>query len=329
MPQWIPPMKATMGQLSSEAGWAAELKWDGLRTQVLTDGKTTIIRSSTGRDITSQFPELDRFGAELGVPAVFDGELVVFEGDRPSFQRVLGRLNTGRPTQQSVGASPATYVIFDLLMLDGNTLIDLPYRTRRQVLEDLMVDGPAWRVPPSAPDGAEALYRLAGQRDLEGIVMKRLDSLYRPGSRSSDWRKVKIRLGQEFVIGGWLAGQGSLENEIGSLVLGVWDGPELTMAGLAGSGLTDGVRADLKRRLRPRSSSPFAQASTAGLDRVPQWVEPELVVQVEFADWPADGMLRHPTFVGLRDDKDPGDVVREIRPPGRGPTPSGRQPSDG
>lgn len=311
---WIPPMKATIGQPTDDPAWTAELKWDGLRTQVATDGVTTVARSSRGRDITAQFPELAAFGRQLGTSAVFDGELVVFDGDRPSFSLALHRLNHQRATDQDRSANPAVYMVFDLLVLDGNPLLDLPYETRRRLLGELVTDGPAWRVPPTLPGGASQLLDLARERDLEGIVVKRLDSVYRPGARTANWRKVKIRLQQEFVVGGWLAGQGSLEDGIGSLVLGVWNGAELVVAGLAGSGLTDADRRLLSDRLVERPSPPFAEVPR--FDRRATWVEPTVVAEIEFGDWPDGGMLRHPVFLGLRDDKDPAEVVREIAAPG-------------
>lgn len=308
-------MKAAVGLPHDETGWVAELKWDGLRAQALTDGTTTVLRSSTGRDISRQFPELADFGAHVGVEAAFDGELVVFDNDRPSFQRVLQRLNVDRPTQALVAANPTVLVIFDLLRLDGNLMVDLPYRTRREVLANLLEDGPCWRVPPSVEQGSAQLLELARNRDLEGIVVKRQDSVYKPGSRSHDWRKVKIRLRQEFVVGGWLAGQGALEDGIGSLVLGVHDGGQLRVAGLAGSGLTDDERVRLSARFVERDDPPFTEVPP--LDRKPRWIEPDVVVEIEFGDWPADGMLRHPVYLGLRDDRDPADVRREIQPPGQ------------
>ncbi len=308
-------MKAVIGPPTDDPDWAAELKWDGLRTQVLTDGRTAVLRSSRGRDVTAQFPELHDIGRRLGAPAVLDGELVVFDGDRPSFPRVLQRLNTGRPDERALAANPVVYMVFDLLELDGNPLLELPYATRRRLLADLVPDDPRWRVPPSVPGGASQLLELARQRDLEGIVVKRLDSTYRPGARTSNWRKVKIRLQQEFVVGGWLAGQGSLEDGIGSLVLGVWQGSRLVVAGLAGSGLDDDARAELSAAMIERPTPPFA--SVPRFDRRPTWVEPTVVVEIEFGDWPADGMLRHPVYLGRRHDKDPTEVVREIPPPGR------------
>ena len=315
-PEWIPPMKAAVGPPIDETGWVAELKWDGIRTQMLTDGVETVLRSSTGRDISAQFPDLADFGRRVGTEAVLDGEIVVFDGDRPSFQRVLQRLNADRPNPASIAANPATYIVFDLLRLDGNTMIELPYRMRRQVLDDLLSDGPRWKVPPYVEQGSAQLMELARRRDLEGIVVKRLDSVYKPGARTHDWRKVKIRLRQEFVVGGWLAGQGAIENDIGSLVVGVWDGDAFVAAGLPGSGLTDGERRRLAARLVERPDPPFTIVPP--LDRRPTWVEPEVVVEVEFGDWPADGMLRHPVYLGIREDKDAKDVVREIHPPGQG-----------
>lgn len=293
----------------SRPGWAAELKWDGIRVQVLTDGKSTTLRSSSGRDITDQFPELNEFGAHLGTQAILDGEIVVFDNDRPVFQRVLQRLNVDSPTPELIVANPAIFVAFDLLQLDGNQTVDLPYRSRRQVLDSFLTDGPNWRLSPSVEDGRDQLWALAKERCLEGIVLKRMDSPYRPGARSNDWRKVKIQLDQEFVVGGWLAGQGALKNDIGSLVVGVMDGADLVVAGLAGSGLTDAERRRLSAQFTERDDAPFA--AVPKLDRRVTWVEPTVVVKVGYGDWPVDGMLRHPVYLGIRDGVDPAATVRE------------------
>ena len=310
-------MKAVSGTATDKPGWVAELKWDGIRTQVSTDGETTMVRSSAGRDITAQFPEFADFGATMATSAVLDGEIVVFDGDRPVFQRVLQRLNVDHPSQALVDANPAVYIAFDLLMLDGNDLLDLQYRDRRSVLEKFLSDGPHWKVPPGVEQGATKLRELAVQRGLEGIMVKRLDSTYKPGARSRDWLKDKIRLRQEFVVGGWLAGQGALENEIGSLMIGVWENERLIMAGTVGSGLTDPERQLLTEQFRPMDKPCFA--TVPPLDKKPTWVEPTVVVEVEFGDWRVDGMLRHPVYVGYRKDQDPTDVVREIQPPGSTP----------
>lgn len=311
---WIEPMKPSLGMPADESGWAAELKWDGVRTGVATDGSRTVLRSSTGRDVTAQYPELADLGRHLAVSAVLDGEVVVFDGDRPSFQRVLQRLNVDTPNEQTVSVNPVVLIVFDLLVLDGLSLLELPYRTRRHVLEDLMCDGAAWRVPPVAEEGSAELLDLALARDYEGIMLKRLDSPYRPGARSADWRKVKIRQRQEFVVGGWVPGRRSLEHQIGSLVLGVWDGDDLVVAGRAGSGLTDDIRSQLMARFVERDTSPFVDVPA--FDRPARWVAPEVIVEAEYSEWRAGGHLRFPVFVGIRDDKDPRDVIREIPPRG-------------
>lgn len=309
-------MKATTGMPSDAAkAWAAELKWDGLRIQAAFGGGVVKLRSSTGRDVTSAFPEMAPLGHRIETSAVVDGELVVFESDRPVFQRVLQRLNVERPSEALIREHPVVYVVFDLLRLDGRSLLPLPFTTRRRLLTEFLPDGPQWRVPPYVEGGADRLMELARDRELEGIVVKRLDSLYRPGERSADWRKIKIRLRQEFVVGGWLAGQGALESEMGSLVVGVWDGDRFVAAGSVGSGLTDGERRRLEATFVVRADPPFADVPD--LDRKPTWVEPTTVVEIEFGDWPSDGLLRHPTYIGMRTDKDPDDVVREIPAPGR------------
>ncbi len=309
-------MKAVSSdRLPTGDGWAAEIKWDGMRIQATIDrsaqtGRATLVlRSSNGRDVTGSFPELADLAGELKADAVLDGEVVVFDGDRPSFARLQQRIHIDRPHQSLVDTHPVVYVIFDLLMLDGNPLIGLPYRTRRRLLHDLLPDGANWNTPPFLDDEAETLLELATARHLEGIVVKRLDSVYEPGARSSNWRKIKIRRRQEFVVGGWLEGQRSLENQLGSLMVGVWQDGRLTMAGRVGSGLTEVERSRLRKLLVPAAEPPFE--TVPPLDRRPTWVEPTVVVEVEYGEWPADGQLRHPVYRGLRIDRDPADVVRE------------------
>jgi bifunctional non-homologous end joining protein LigD len=310
-------MKATPGQAEGPfEGWATELKWDGLRASVATDGTDVVIRSSKGRDVTANYPELADLGPRLGAPAHLDGELVVFDGDRPSFNRVLHRLNVAAPTERLVAEHPVVFVAFDLVRFDGHDLVDLPYLRRREVLAEVVEPSRTLQVPPHALGDPSDLLALATDRNLEGIVMKRVDGPYRPGVRSTEWRKVKIRLRQEFVVGGWLPGHGYLEDGIGSLVLGIWQDSKLVVAGLAGSGLSDVIRDRLTASFQNRATAPFVEVPP--LDRRPRWVEPTVVVEVEFADWPADGMLRHPAFVTIRDDADPRDIGREVAPPTTG-----------
>ncbi len=309
-------MKATSADRPpTGSGWAAEIKWDGMRIQAAIaraghNGEPSVVlRSANGRDVTGSFPELAGLAGALQADAVLDGEVVVFDGDRPSFGRLQQRIHVDRPHPALVEANPVVYIVFDLLMLDGNPLIALPYRTRRRLLNDLLPDGANWSTPPFVDDDPEALLRLAGERELEGIVVKRLDSVYEPGARSSAWRKIKIRRRQEFVVGGWLEGQRSLENQLGSLMVGVWEEGGLVMAGRVGSGLTEIERRRLQELLVVTDDPPFVEVPP--LDRRPVWVEPTVVVEVEYSEWPVGGQLRHPVYRGLRIDRDPAEVTRE------------------
>ena len=310
-------MKATIGALPTGADWAFELKWDGMRIEALCradrDGASSVVlRSLSGRDVTSSFPELGSLPAAIGTDAVLDGEVVVFDNDRPSFGLLQHRMHVERPTQRLVTDYPIVYVVFDLLELDGRSLVDLPLRTRRALLTDLLDDGPTWRVPPIVEGDGAPLLALADERGLEGVVAKKLSSRYEPGARSAEWRKVKIRRRQEFVVVGWLPGQGRLEGDIGSLLLAVHDHGRLVFAGAVGSGLGDRDRAQLHTLFVPTDRCPFATAPE--LDREPRWIEPTVVAEVDYGSWPADALLRHPVYAGLRTDRDPAGIVRELPP---------------
>jgi len=315
-------MKAVLGDLPTGDGWAYELKWDGMRIVArCAPGAEARLWSANGRDVTPCYPELAGLGPLVGVPAVLDGEVVVLDDDgQPSFGRLQNRMHVTAPSRQLMARHPVVYLVFDLLELDGRPLMDLPYTTRRRLLRELVDDGPVVRVPPSIEGGGRgegaALLELARQRGLEGVVAKRLDSRYLPGGRSRDWIKVKVRLHQELVVGGWLPGQGALAGHIGSLLVGYHEpGPgaapgPLRFAGAVGSGLTDKHRRLLAPRFRARATSPFAEVPP--LLKPPSWVEPDVVVEVSYGSWADDGLLRHPVFLGIRDDKEPNDVIREL-----------------
>jgi bifunctional non-homologous end joining protein LigD len=248
---------------------------------------------------------------------VLDGELVTFdEQGRPSFQRLQRRMHLAAEAEIRRRATeiPVVYIVFDLLYLDGRTLMSLPYEERRAALEGLGLEGDAWQTPAYHRGDGAALLEASKERGLEGIVAKRLGSSYVPGRRSRDWLKVKNVRGQEVVIGGWLPGKGRREGELGALLVGYYDDddgePRLRYAGKVGTGFAEADLRMLRERLGPleRESSPFD-------GRQPQkgarFVDPELVAQVEFTEWTNAGTLRHPSYQGLRDDKAPADVVRE------------------
>ncbi len=309
-------MKPSIGGLPSGEQWAHELKWDGMRLCVVVTNGQLRLYSGSGRDVTSSFPELADFGAHVGADGTFDAEAVVFEGDQPSFSRLQNRIHVGRPSQELVNANPVVLVVFDLLSLGDNDLTDLGYGQRRQLLQELLSDGPGWRVPPHVEGDGQPLLDLAIERGLEGLVSKQLDSPYRPGTRSQRWVKVKVVHSQEFVVGGWVGGTGKLDGQIGSVLLGVYPartktGADLIFAGRCGSGLTDAYRKQLWDGFVPAEASPFS--GPLPRDKVPHFVKPTMVVEVGFSQWEQDFQLRHPRFRGIRVDREPTDVVDETR----------------
>jgi bifunctional non-homologous end joining protein LigD len=211
------------------------------------------------------------------------------------------------------GQVPVVYLVFDILHLDGRSTVELPYTDRRQLLEDLELSGPAWQIPPFFRGGGADVLRASQEQGLEGVVAKRLDSPYRPGRRSGQWRKVKNVRTQTVVIGGWKPGEGRRAATIGSLLLGVQEDGGLVFAGHVGTGFSDRVLDELTGRLRrlERKTSPFATEVPREHARHAHWVTPTLVGEVGFGEWTRDGRMRHPSWRGLRTDVAPEDVVRE------------------
>lgn len=312
------PMLAQPGTpaLAGGPGWAYEFKWDGIRAVVAADARGHLVRTRLGNDVTAAYPELAGIGTAAGHAVVLDGEIVAFEPGttRPSFARLQRRMHlrdAGRIglVRREV---PVALLAFDLLALDGEPLIDLPYEGRRERLEGLGLAGPHWQVPPRGDD-LGAMLAIADDLGLEGVVAKRLGSRYRPGERSPDWRKIRLVTRQELVVGGYLPGEGGRSGRLGSLVVGYHDDAgRLVDAGAVGSGLTEHEIDRLQSLLdaRRRGTSPFdGPGAVARPGQV--HVEPELVVEVQFREWTPDGRLRQPSYKGLRDDKDPREVVRE------------------
>jgi bifunctional non-homologous end joining protein LigD len=337
MPSDLEPMLATQAPVLPEGdGWGFELKWDGVRALAYVEGGEVKVCARRGTDVTPRYPELAAIGAaSAGRDLILDGEVVAFDDDgTPSFGRLQRRmgLTDAIRIQRRVAETPVTYVAFDLLWLDGQPLLGAPYERRRELLAGLGFDGPSWQAPAYRPSDGEALLEAVRARGLEGVVAKRLVSPYRPGRRTPDWVKVQNRRRQELVIGGYMPGEGGRSRRVGSLLVGYWDAtPEeagalgrpqrLVYAGGVGTGFTQATLDALRARLEPlrRDSSPFE----AGWDpRVKYaararergglvWVEPALVCEVEFLRWTHEDTLRAASFKGLRDDKDPREVIRE------------------
>jgi bifunctional non-homologous end joining protein LigD len=318
-PEGLRPMLATTGTLPArDAGWAFEMKWDGLRAMAFLDGDVVRLVSRTGRDISHAYPELGRMASAVGASqAVLDGEIVAFgDGEWPDFEALQQRMNISSAAQARMlmGQVPVSYLAFDLLWLDGKPLLDLPYLQRREQLDALHIGGGNWQAPPAfiGEHGAD-VQAVSKQHELEGIMAKRLQSRYEPGRRSQSWLKIKNVRRQEVVIGGWKPGEGGRAGGIGSLLVGVHNADGLIYCGHVGTGFSQQTLGMLARRLEPlrRAASPFAATAPVEDARSARWVEPELVAEIAFGSWTKSGRLRAPSYKGLRDDKDPADVVRE------------------
>jgi bifunctional non-homologous end joining protein LigD len=338
MPRNLEPMLARPAKaLPGGDGWAYEIKWDGIRALTYIDDRGLRIAARRGADHTPRYPEFVAMTeAFAGRELILDGEIVAFDASgRPSFQLLQRRmgLTTEATIRLRATETPATYVAFDLLWLDGESLCAEPYLKRREALADLGFDGPHWQSPAHHVGDGGRLWEAIRKQGLEGVVAKRLESPYRPGARSGEWLKVRYRRGQELVIGGWMPGEGTRGGTVGSLLLGYWDSTpdeaqalrrpqKLVYAGGVGTGYTQEMLKRLTQLLKPleRPDPPFELGEDPVLkyrqrarDRGggPRWVEPELVCEVEFTEWTREGTLRQSAFKGLRDDKDPREVVRE------------------
>jgi bifunctional non-homologous end joining protein LigD len=321
LPSEMAPMLARLGDLPREDGrWAYEVKWDGVRALVWVEGGQVRLESRNGRDITAQYPELSALGRRLGArPALLDGEIVALDAEgRPDFGRLQGRMHLASEAavRRRVRDTPVTLMVFDLLHLDGRSLLDEPWTERRAALEALELEGERWRTPPARREDGAGLLAATKAQQLEGIVAKRADCPYEPGRRTGSWIKIKNVHRQDLVIGGWLPGEGKRRSRVGALLVGYYADGELRFAGRAGTGFTETELTRLARLLEPlqRGDSPFAPRR-----ELPRkgavWVEPQLVAEVEYREWTGAGILRAPAYKGLRDDRDPITVVREDREP--------------
>ncbi len=313
-------MKATNGDLPEGDGWTYEVKWDGMRALCFVDGDRLKVQSYNERDVTTSWPELEGLSAALpATTALLDGELVATdEQGRPSFGLLQQRMHVANPVEARRRAEevPVAYVVFDLLHLDGHDLTGLSLTDRHRLLEQVVEPGPRWRCSPWHDDGP-ALLAAATEQGLEGVVAKRLESRYEPGKRTRSWLKVKVRRRQEMVVGGWLPGEGNRAGRIGALLVGHHDTPAggpLRFAGRVGTGFTEAELQRLAARFEGLASDdcPFdPPPPRAEILRGPQWLRPELVAELEYGEWTAEGRLRHPSYVGLRTDKPATEVTRD------------------
>ena len=298
-------MLATLvGEPFHQPGWVYEEKYDGFRFIAYKEGRRVTLLTRNMKDRSEEFGEITAAIAALPSPTLaLDGEIVVFD------RRGISRFQLLQRRMESDGAAAPVFVVFDCLYARGRDLRARPLYERRAALErELRERGPLMLARRLPGDGLKA-FGAAQRRGLEGLIAKDDASVYVAGARSPLWRKVKVRAEEEFVVGGFTAPDGSRAH-FGALLVGAWAGDRLRYAGKVGTGFTARTLEDLMRRFRPlvRDTSPFVDAPR---ERGVTWLEPSLVAQLGFTEWTGDGKLRHPTFLGLRDDK----PAREVRWP--------------
>jgi bifunctional non-homologous end joining protein LigD len=316
-PTFEPMMAQLIREPFDDEAWLFEVKWDGHRCLAAL-GEATRLTSRTARDVTAQFPELDGLQRQLAARnAVVDGEIVAFDPDgRPSFQRMQDRFHrTPEELARHRGRVPVQFLAFDLLWLDGESLLELPLADRRARLAEVLVPRDDVRVSQAVKGRGTAFFEQIKGLGLEGIVAKRQSSHYRPGARSPDWRKVKAVRRQDCVIVGWTRGKGGRSSTLGSLLLAVYDDGKLRYVGNVGTGFTH----SFLERLLPDLEQREQARPPVGVPRDPRlrgarWLRPELVCEVEYQVWTDDWRLRAPSFKGIRTDKLPEDCRREDVP---------------
>ena len=319
-PENIVPMLARLSELPRDGGkWAVEVKWDGIRAIAYCKPGRVELQTRNLNDVTVQYPEVRRITRALGShEAVLDGELVAFDADgKPSFERLQQRIHNTDPNvvRRRMESHPVVYVVFDLLYLDGEDLCCEPYSRRRELLEGLDLNGESWQTPGYSVGHAKELLAASKEQGLEGVMLKRVDSTYAPGKRTGAWLKVKNVSRQEFVVGGWTAGEGRRKSSVGALLVGYFeqDGgkPVLRYGGKVGTGFTESELAALTARLAPleQKENPFGAGPKT--PKGARFVEPCLVAEVEFRELTKEGVVRHGAYKGLREDKSATEVGLE------------------
>ena len=301
VPTWVEPMKAVLTEdRFSDPDWVFERKLDGLRCLAFKDAGTVRMLSRNKLSFNERFPAIaDALARDPADDFVVDGEIVAFAGGKSTFETL----------QQRGDHRAQLYLyVFDVIYAGGEDVGSRPWRERKALLRGLLQFAGPIRLTQHRNRDGERLYREACQKGWEGLIAKRADAPYVHG-RSKDWLKFKCGFEQELVVGGYTAPRGS-RTDLGALLVGHYEDAELRYAGKVGTGFTQATLRDLAGRLGKleRDESPFADRIK---ERDVTWVKPKLVAQVGFSEWTRDGRLRHPRFLGLRDDKPADEVVRE------------------
>lgn len=323
-PRFIEPMKAKLVEKPPATGaWIYELKFDGIRLIAIKGHEKVSLLSRNQNDLSARFPEIVEAIQNLPTDeGVVDGEVVALDDEgRSSFQLLQALEMEGRK-------SPVYFYAFDLLQLDGKSLVSLPLQARKNVLEKLCASAGDPRIRYSGAIGGDAsqLLKEVQRRGLEGIIGKLRNSVYEPGRRSGAWIKLKCVTEQEFVIGGFTPPQGA-RTHFGAVLVGYYRDRDLVFGGKVGTGFTTKSLATLHKKFRAeeRADCPFVDLPakqngqwvlgiTPSMMKKIHWINPKYVAEIKFAEWTRDGKLRAPVFMGLREDKKPGEVIRETPP---------------
>lgn len=318
LPELRPMLSSSAERPFDDEQWLFEPKWDGVRALAACTDETLLV-SRKGRNITATYPELGRLHERLvALDAILDGEIAATVNGRPSFEHLQARINLteAREIERAVAKIPVSFFAFDLVYLDGKSLVPMPLRERKRLLDELVVPSEVVQVTTYVEGEGIALAQATRAQRLEGIVAKKLASPYRPGKRTREWLKIKEVHDADVVIGGWSLGEGSRERSFGALLVGAYDDEGLRFLGAVGTGFDEPLLRDLTARLAPleTTESPFVE-TLAGMKaggsgkslRSPHWVRPELVARVEYREVTIAPRLRAPAFKRLRTDKDPSD----------------------
>ncbi|MGH3730221.1 MAG: non-homologous end-joining DNA ligase [Micromonosporaceae bacterium] len=313
LPSVVLPMLATPGPLPSGQGWTFEFKWDGVRAVVALAGAKVRAVSRNGRDVTGSYPELRTMPAQVaGRRMLLDGELVALDpSGAPSFALLQHRMHVRAPDARLLERVPVRYYVFDLLLLDDTATVGWSYRERRDALESIDFGVGSGSVPPRFDTDGQSVMDAAVQHGLEGVVAKRATSGYEPGHRSRSWIKTPLNVTTEVVIAGWRPGEGRRTGQIGSLILGAYDDEDqFVHVGQVGTGFTAVELRRLAEKLDPleQPSTPFDMPPSRQHVRGARWVRPTLVGEVVYRTLTPDGRLRHPSWRGLRPDREPVEV---------------------
>jgi bifunctional non-homologous end joining protein LigD len=310
--KFVEPMRAALvAELPEGPAWQYEIKFDGYRALGVKNHGEIELLSRNHLKLNGRFPKIAKALQTLEDGTIVDGEVVAMDNQgRPAFNALQ---NSQR------GSQPVFYYVFDLLQHRGKSLLQVPLHERRERLEKLRFEDPV-RISQTLSASAADLVHAAREQGLEGLVAKRVNSIYEPGARSGAWVKFKVNQGQELVIGGYLPGT----PYFGSLLVGYYEGGKLMFIGKVKNGFVPRTRKELLERMKPLETAvcPFAnlpepknarrgEALTAEVMKKCHWLKPELVAQIEYTEWTAANHLRHSRFAGLRDDKDAREVVRE------------------